>query len=137
MTKPVGLIIEIVLHAINILTHFFIYADANRLPPWGNHYPLVKNYLNVSSGTTGARRKSATSLSLTRDLQPRFASVAKGRLDTQRWRTSMFKVMELSQVTYFLGLLLLCHVHIYLPYHLRKPSNRLTQGKSCDFFHGF
>ena len=47
MTKPVGLIlIEIVLHAINILTHFFIYADANRLPPWGNHYPLVKNYLN-------------------------------------------------------------------------------------------
>ena len=71
-------IIEIVLHAINILTHFFIYADANRLPPWGNHYPLVKNYLNLSSGTTGARRKLATSLSLTRDLQPRFASVAKG-----------------------------------------------------------
>lgn len=39
-------IIEIVLHAINILTHFFIYAGANRLPPWGNHYPLDKNYPN-------------------------------------------------------------------------------------------
>lgn len=92
---------------------------------------IIKAFLLPQYGVRAFTREPRSHSNPT--ILPRFDDRCCGDLlEPQRWRTFMWEVMGICRIMSSQELLLPYLVRIYLPYHLRKPSNHRIQGK-CAF----